>query len=74
MDIDAVLAQHQDQLMALPGVTGVGIGQQADRPVIVVMVRELTPSVREAVPRTLDGHPVVVEGTGEITAFGDGAS
>lgn len=73
MDIDTVLAQHQDRLMALPDVTGVGIGERGGRPTIVVMARQLTRALRTALPAQLDGHPVVVEEIGEVTAFGDDA-
>jgi hypothetical protein len=69
MDINQVMARHQDQLMAIPGVTGVGIGEQGGRPAIVVMVERLTPQVKTQIPQQLEGFPVVVDQSGEITAF-----
>lgn len=55
--------------MSVPGVTGVGIGQQAGRPSIVVMVARLTAETAARIPPALEGHPVVVEESGEIVAF-----
>lgn len=69
MEIDQVMARHQDRLMAIPGVTGVGIGEQGGRPAIVVMVVRLTPQVRAQIPQQLEGFPVVVDQSGEITPF-----
>jgi hypothetical protein len=69
MSIEQVLDRHSKQLLELPGVTGTGIGEQSGKPTIVIMVKNLTPDVKASLPRTLEGHPVVVEESGEITAF-----
>jgi hypothetical protein len=69
MDINQVMARHQDRLMAIAGVTGVGIGEQGGRPAIVVMVERLTPQVKAQIPQQLEGFPVVVDQSGEITPF-----
>lgn len=69
MSIDDVLHKHLDTLMAVPGVTGVGIGASRGRPAIVVMVEELTTDVKARLPSSLDGIAVVVERSGEIQAF-----
>jgi len=69
MSIEQVLDRHSKQLLELPGVTGTGIGEQSGKPTIVIMVKNLTPDVKARLPRTLEGHPVVVEESGEITAF-----
>lgn len=55
--------------MAIPGVVGVGIGNKDNRPVIVVMTAASSLQAGSMLPQTLDGHPVVVEQTGEISAF-----
>jgi len=70
MDIDSVLARHTDRLIALPGVVGIGEGEQAGTPAVIVMVSKLTPELKAALPAELEGHPVIVDVTGEITAFG----
>lgn len=69
MSIEQAFERHHDRLMAVPGVTGVGIGEKAGRPAIVVMVAGLTAELRARLPRALEGHPVVVEQSGEIVAF-----
>lgn len=69
MNIEQVMARHQDQLMAIPGVTGIGIGEQNGQPAIVIMVNRLTLELKARLPRQLDGFPVVVEQSGAITPF-----
>ena len=69
MNIEEVLNHHRDRLMAIPGVSGLGIGDMDGNPAIVIMVRQLTPDLKARLPRALEGHPVVVEQSGEIVAF-----
>lgn len=69
MNIEQVFDGHHDQLMAVPGVTGLGIGDQNGKPAIVIMVRQLTPDQKARLPQSLEGYPVVVEESGEIVAF-----
>ena len=67
-DLSAVLADHGPRLMAIPGVVGVYIGQLGDgrTPCLKVMLARKTPENERAIPRTLEGFPVVTEVTGEI--------
>lgn len=69
MNIKEVFDRHHDRLMAVPGVTGLGIGEKDGNPAIVIMVRQLTPDLKARLPRALEGHAVVVEQSGEIVAF-----
>jgi len=66
--IQRALAAHADELMAVPGVVGVAIGLLDDgqTPCLKVLVEASNPDVQARIPRTLDGHPVVVEVTGTI--------
>jgi hypothetical protein len=63
MSIQATLKAHERRLLALPNVTGVGIGQVEGREVILAFVKDPggEPAARAAVPRTLDGFEVVVQ-------------
>jgi hypothetical protein len=55
--------------MTIPGVVGTAEGlTETGRPCVLVLVAERTPEVR-AIPRALDGHPVVIQVTGEIRPF-----
>ena len=67
-DINAVLDGHDDQLMAMPGVIGVYVGLLADQktPCLKVMVTARTAELEGAIPRTLEGYPVVTEVTDKI--------
>lgn len=69
MNIEQVFDRHHDRLMAVPGVTGLGIGDKDGKPAINIMVRQLSPDLKVRLPRVLEGYPVVVEQTGEIVAF-----
>jgi hypothetical protein len=72
VSIAEVKARHEAELLSLPNVTGVGIGERAGKPVIKVFVTEKVPASQlapgERVPRTLEGHEVDVEATGVVEA------
>ena len=66
-DIKTVMEAHVDGLMKIPGVAAVAIGELEDKtPCIIVYVIEKTTEIEEKVPAELEGHPVVVEVSGEI--------
>jgi len=67
-DINAVLADHDQQLLAMPGVVGVYVGLLKDgkTPCLKVMLAKKDPKLEHAIPRRIEGHPVVTEVTGEI--------
>ena len=57
-----VLKDHDAELRSIPGVQSLGTHSGGGEPAhIVVYVDKLTPSVRAAVPATLDGYRVDVE-------------
>jgi len=66
-DINAVVAAHQKELLATPGVVGVYVGTLKARRTLClkVMLARKTPQSRK-IPRSIEGYPVVVEVTGEI--------
>lgn len=72
MDIESVLRQHEDELLAYPNVNAVGIGAQEGRPVIKVMVAKKVPEASlqpdQILPKELGGYPLVVEESGAIAA------
>ena len=67
-DINAVLADHDRELLALPGVVGVYVGTLNDHqtPCLKVMLARRDPAWERSIPQTLEGHQVVIEVTGEI--------
>ncbi len=72
MSIEVVKMKHEEQLMRLPNVTGVGIGEKAGKVVIKVFVTHRVPESglqpEEVVPKTLDGYQTDVEEIGVVTA------
>ncbi len=66
-DIKTVMDSHVDELMAIPNVVGVAIGELDDgTPCIQVLVKEETDETTRKIPKTLEGHPVQIIETGEI--------
>lgn len=67
-DINAVLRDHDKELLALPGVVGVYVAVLKDgkTPCLKVMLARKTAETERAIPKTLEGYPVVSEVTGEI--------
>jgi hypothetical protein len=72
-DINAVLAEHDQELMAIPNVVGVYVGLLEDgkTPCLKVMLARKSPETERVLPRSLDGYRVVSEVTGEIRPLGD---
>ena len=71
-DINAVLADHQQELMSIPDVVGVYVALAADgkTPALKIMLKRASPEAERAIPRSIEGYPVTTEVTGEIRPFG----
>ena len=67
-DINAVLRDHDQKLLAIPGVVGVYVGVLEDgkTPCLKVMLARKTPESERDLPKSIEGYPVVSEVTGEI--------
>jgi hypothetical protein len=59
-----VLAAHRGELLSLPGVAGVGEGEQDGDPCIVVFVER-----QVELPAELGGYPVSARQSGPISAL-----
>jgi hypothetical protein len=71
-DINAVLAAHDQQIVAMPGVAGIYVGLLDDgvTPCLKVMLVRRDPKLEQAIPRELEGYLVITEVTGEIRPLG----
>lgn len=67
-DVRSVKDRHEDRLMVLDCVQGVGIHQADGEPVIAVYVDSTARQRRTEIPRTLDDVPVVIEESGPFEA------
>lgn len=69
-EITDIKTRHEEWLLSLPNVTGVGIGERAGRPVIKVFVTHKLPSSElapdELIPPGLEGHEIDVEEIGVV--------
>jgi len=67
MDITEVMRRHEEQILRLPNVTGIGIGEKDSQPVIKIFVSVMPSEVElSQVPRVLDGYPTDVEEIGIV--------
>ena len=67
--IQAVLKEHTDSLMSLPGVVGTAQGKCEGKPCIKVYVVKKTPYLVKQIPSSLQGYTVELQKTGEIKAL-----
>src|SRR5215510_6922612 len=67
-DINAVLRDHDDELLAIAGVVGVYVGLLTDGKTscLKVMVDQKTSELTRRIPKTIEGYLVIVEETGVI--------
>jgi hypothetical protein len=72
MDIKSVLDSHEQELMQLPNVNGVGIGRKEGKEVIKVFVTRKVPedslAPHEVVPQSIGGFETDVEELGVVSA------
>lgn len=71
-DIESVRQRIEGQVLQLPNVTGVGIGEKDGKPVIKVFVTQKLPESalrpEEIVPKQLEGQQIDVEEIGVLNA------
>jgi hypothetical protein len=67
--IEEVLKRHTPELMSKPGVVGTGQSLCGGQPCIKVFVSRETPELKEEIPDTLEGYPVVIEESGKFRAL-----
>ena len=67
-DINAVLRAHDKELLAIHGVVGVYVGMLDDGKTVClkVMLAAKSAEAERAIPKSIEGFPVMVEVTGEI--------
>jgi hypothetical protein len=66
--IHEIRDKYESEIMAIPGVTGIGIGDHDRKPglAIKVYVDRLTPELKTRIPTELEGYPVNTEKTGQF--------
>lgn len=72
MDITTAMRTHEEQILRLANVTGIGVGEKNGRPVIKIFVSRKLPEgdlgPEQIVPKALDGYATDVEEIGIVTA------
>jgi len=67
-EILEVKNRHEDELMAINGVVGVGIGECNGLPCIVVYLEDDSEELKSRIPEWVEGFPITTEVTGPIEA------
>ena len=65
--IEDVLKEHTPELMAIDGVVGTAEGEENGQPCILVFLARDTQQLRDRIPTQIEGYPVKLQVTGEIT-------
>ena len=67
--IEDVKKRHEAELMKIKDVVGVAIGEKDGKPCLVVYVAKVSPGLREAIPKQIEGVEVSIEESGEFVAL-----
>ncbi len=70
-DIVTVQERYEPELMSLPGVVGVGIGECDGQPCLKVFVMQKTPALESQIPAQLEGFKVEIEAVGSFNIFAE---
>lgn len=70
MTIIEAKRKHEARWLQLPGVVSVGIGQSAEgQAAIKIGLDRERPDTRRKIPSSIEGHPIIVEVSGNISAL-----
>jgi len=67
--IEQVQEEHTDDWMAIPGVEGTAIGLFEGKPCIKIFTSRKPQQLRDKIPSTVEGYPVIIEETGAFRAL-----
>ena len=67
--IEQVLKDRTDDWMAISGVEGTAIGLFEGKPCIKIFTSSKAQEIRDKIPSTVEGHPVIIEETGAFRAL-----
>jgi hypothetical protein len=67
--IEQVLKDRTDEWMAIPGVEGTAIGLLKGKPCIRIFTSRKPQKIRDKIPSTVEGYPVIIEETGAFRAL-----
>ena len=67
--IEQVQEAHTDEWMAIPGVEGIAIGLFEGKPCIMILTSSKPQQLKDKIPPTVEGYPVIIEETGAFRAL-----
>ncbi|MHC4241272.1 MAG: hypothetical protein ACYS3N_08125 [Planctomycetota bacterium] len=67
--IEQIQEAHTDEWMAIPGVEGTAIGLCEGKPCIRIFSSSKAQQLKDKIPSTVEGYPVIIEETGSFRAL-----
>ena len=64
--IEQVQQDYTEEWMGISGVVGTAIGQHKGKPCILVLTSDENEQIKEGIPDSVEGYPVIVQYAGEI--------
>ncbi len=68
-NIEEVIKEHADELMAIPGVVGVGEGKSRGKQCIVIFVLDKKADSLRVLPDSIAGYLLTIKESGEFQAL-----
>lgn len=68
LNIKEVLEKHTSELMDIPGVTGVAVGESNGKLCIRVFIGNSNSGCLGQIPNILEGYPVLIDESGDFRA------
>ncbi len=69
LTIEQVKEKHENRLLNISGVQGIGIGEESGKSIIIIYVAKKTKSLLDKIPAQIEGYPVKIEVSGEFHAL-----
>ena len=67
--IEQVQEEHTDEWMAIDGIEGTAIGLYEGTPCIKIFTSKKPQQLKDKIPSTVEGYPVIIEETGTFRAL-----
>ena len=66
--VDEILKEHTEELMAIPGVVAVAVGESGGKPCLRVFVTDMNARSLRDIPDDIEGYGVLITKSGKFQA------
>ncbi len=67
--IEQVHKEYFQKWLSIPGIVGVAVGLENNRPCILVLVSIKPELIHKVIPSIIEGYPVIIRQTGKLKAL-----